>query len=276
MPEDPRQPPKNQESRLPVIWTPEDAANFLSAAIKEAQRPLAQALQRQGIPPWAFGLIIIVTVAAICLGWLHFDEQLKKAWQRNTEQFRELQTVHAKADKARDDKAATAEALRQKYDSIVEQNALAQGELAARKRQQEELEIKAAIAEKVAAEAQKELRQQRAAAEERIAMLQQDYEKMLLRADKENGSQAQLRQELDQANSQKSSAAQETENLRQQLAEARKQVDLLKQQLVGMDEERQALRKQLQAAQAMLTGSAGNTAPSETPPETKAETHADE
>ncbi|MDR1613304.1 MAG: hypothetical protein LBT97_11065 [Planctomycetota bacterium] len=68
-------------SRKINVWTPEDAARFLSSAIQEAQRPLTDALRQRSVSPGLFALVIalLVAAAAVC-GWILFD-RLEKSDQ---------------------------------------------------------------------------------------------------------------------------------------------------------------------------------------------------
>jgi hypothetical protein len=69
------------DNRKVNVWTPEDAARFLSSAIQEAQRPLTDALRQRSVSPGIFALVValLVAAAAIC-GWILFD-RLEKSDQ---------------------------------------------------------------------------------------------------------------------------------------------------------------------------------------------------
>lgn len=56
----------DDSSRHAVVWTPEDAAHFLTSAIKESQRPLAEALARPGVPVRVVYLGCLVGVIFMC------------------------------------------------------------------------------------------------------------------------------------------------------------------------------------------------------------------
>lgn len=60
-------------------WTPEDASRFLSAAIHEAQRPLADALRQRPVSTPVLALIIaLLVVAGAAIGWI-LSRQLEKS-----------------------------------------------------------------------------------------------------------------------------------------------------------------------------------------------------
>ena len=72
---------EGEESRQPAVWTPEDAARFLSSAIQEAQRPLTDALSRRSISPGMFALVVaLLVVSAAACGWFLLD-RLEKSEQ---------------------------------------------------------------------------------------------------------------------------------------------------------------------------------------------------
>lgn len=65
---------EEEEPRQVSVWSPEDAARFLSSAIKEAQRPLTDALQQRSVSPGIFALVIALLVAAAAIsGWVLID-----------------------------------------------------------------------------------------------------------------------------------------------------------------------------------------------------------
>lgn len=77
MPEETTPHPRDEEPK-PVVWTPEDASRFLTAAIHEAQLPLAEALKQR--PVTAKGLAFIIAglaLAAAVIG-LILSSQLEK------------------------------------------------------------------------------------------------------------------------------------------------------------------------------------------------------
>ncbi|MCC8180423.1 MAG: hypothetical protein LIP23_05880, partial [Planctomycetes bacterium] len=61
------------------VWTPEDASRFLTSAIHEAQRPLADALKRRSVSAGVLALVVILlAAAATVVGWV-LHSQLVKA-----------------------------------------------------------------------------------------------------------------------------------------------------------------------------------------------------
>lgn len=98
MPEDER----NEQGKRPVVWTPEDASNFLTAAIKESQKPLAEALARPSVPLSAF-LVALLVVALLCGAAVAFFLK-ERAWYR--QRIDNLQTkTQSLQDKAADETA---------------------------------------------------------------------------------------------------------------------------------------------------------------------------
>ncbi|MCD7897390.1 MAG: hypothetical protein LUG50_12065 [Planctomycetaceae bacterium] len=73
--------PKIDESK-PVIWTPEDASRFLTSAIHEAQRPLAEALKQRPITTRALTVMVAIIVVAALVIALILSNQLEKAEKR--------------------------------------------------------------------------------------------------------------------------------------------------------------------------------------------------
>ncbi len=70
---------EEEEERQVSVWTPEDAARFLSSAIQESQRPLTDVLNKRSISPGIFALVILLLVAAAAAcGWVLLD-RLEKA-----------------------------------------------------------------------------------------------------------------------------------------------------------------------------------------------------
>jgi DNA repair exonuclease SbcCD ATPase subunit len=62
--------PRRSAERAVTTWQPEDAANFLAKAIREAQAPYAKAMQRSTVPSYLVGLIVVVL--AIIIGGLFY------------------------------------------------------------------------------------------------------------------------------------------------------------------------------------------------------------
>ena len=66
----------------PVVWTPEDANRFLTAAIHEANRPLEEQLKRRPIPSnWIIAIVAFVVFAA-CVVALLLSSQVEKVEAR--------------------------------------------------------------------------------------------------------------------------------------------------------------------------------------------------
>ncbi len=72
---------KHEEAK-PVVWTAEDASRFLTSAIHEAQKPLAEALKQRPITSRALTLLIAIIVAAALAIALILSSQLEKTEKR--------------------------------------------------------------------------------------------------------------------------------------------------------------------------------------------------
>ncbi len=71
-------PAKREEESHPVVWTPEDASRFLTNAIHESQKPLADALKSRPITTSTLVLVLVIIVAAAAgIGWILYM-QLEK------------------------------------------------------------------------------------------------------------------------------------------------------------------------------------------------------
>ncbi len=79
--DDKSQVPKIDVSK-PVVWTPEDASRFLTSAIHEAQRPLAEALKQRPITARALTVMVAIIVLAALIIALILSNQLEKAEKR--------------------------------------------------------------------------------------------------------------------------------------------------------------------------------------------------
>lgn len=118
---------EGEENRAVNVWTPEDAARFLSSAIQEAQRPLTDALKQRSVSPGIFALVVAILVACGALGgWVLLD-RLDKA-DRSAE--------HARADREaaidkRHEVQAKQEALAAKLAAVQDQGERAKRELEA-------------------------------------------------------------------------------------------------------------------------------------------------
>ena len=210
---------KNEAARSPVVWTPEDAANFLGAAIKEAQRPLAEALRRQGVPAWLFLLLILIGLGLGTAAARSGQQYLRRL-------FREQEALQQEIVRLRAELAA---AGRERGESE-----------AARARLEARLEI---MAEQFGG-----LRDAKLAAEEEAAALRQELQdaKAAPRQEVENlrvsqaaaaGREAALRAESERLQLQVEMQRQEIERLRRDLR-------LLAAQIENGEAEREALRKQ--------------------------------
>ncbi len=70
------------EETKPVVWTPEDASRFLTSAIHESQRPLADALKQRPVTSKALAVMLtIIVVAAAVIGFILWN-QMEKAEKR--------------------------------------------------------------------------------------------------------------------------------------------------------------------------------------------------
>lgn len=104
MPEEER---SEGESKRPVVWTPEDASNFLTNAIKESQKPLAEALAKPTIPMSAY-LLTIGLMALLCGGGLYFLGK-ERGWYRQ-----QLDTLQQRATRL-EDRVVAAESQAARY-----------------------------------------------------------------------------------------------------------------------------------------------------------------
>lgn len=62
----------------PVKWTPEDAANFISSAIAEAQKPTLLAVKKRGVSVFVFtmiSLIFLLIVGAVAYYFAYYKEE---------------------------------------------------------------------------------------------------------------------------------------------------------------------------------------------------------
>jgi hypothetical protein len=70
------------EGTKPVVWTAEDASRFLTSAIHEAQKPLAEALKQRPITSKALTMLIAVIIVAALAIALILSSQLEKTEKR--------------------------------------------------------------------------------------------------------------------------------------------------------------------------------------------------
>jgi|GEM_PF-2775602 hypothetical protein len=93
------------ENRQVNVWSPEDAARFLSSAIQQTQRPLTDALNKRSVSPGIFALVIVLLVAAAAAcGWVLLDrlEKTEKAAD-NARNLREQALVQQHEIKSKHD-----------------------------------------------------------------------------------------------------------------------------------------------------------------------------
>lgn len=93
------------ENRQVNVWSPEDAARFLSSAIQQTQRPLTDALNKRSVSPGIFALVIVLLVAAAAAcGWVLLDrlEKTEKAAD-NARSLREQALVQQHEIKSKHD-----------------------------------------------------------------------------------------------------------------------------------------------------------------------------
>ncbi len=97
-----------EENRQVNVWSPEDAARFLSSAIQQTQRPLTDALNKRSVSPGIFALVIVLLVAAAAAcGWVLLDrlEKTEKAAD-NARNLREQALVQQHEIKSKHDVVA--------------------------------------------------------------------------------------------------------------------------------------------------------------------------
>lgn len=78
MPEEKSPLPHGEEPKS-VVWTPEDASRFLTAAIHEAQRPLAEALKHRPVTSKALAVLVALLVLGAAAIGLILSSQLEKS-----------------------------------------------------------------------------------------------------------------------------------------------------------------------------------------------------
>lgn len=87
----------------PVKWTPEDAANLISSAIREAQRPAVLAIKRRGVSKLVYFLTCIILLAMLGGALYYFAWLKENEWKVET----------AKLESERSE-------IQKKYDSLLE------------------------------------------------------------------------------------------------------------------------------------------------------------
>lgn len=75
--------PKSDGTK-PVVWTPEDASRFLTSAIHEAQKPLADALKQRPVTSRGLAVIVGILVVAALVIALLLSSQVEK-WEKRAD-----------------------------------------------------------------------------------------------------------------------------------------------------------------------------------------------
>lgn len=223
----------DDKTRHPVIWTPEDAANFITAAIREAQNPLNTALRTRGIPKTVFALFVVVLLGALAGSWQYFLYE-NSFWKREAARLEsergELErwrTERLSAPNPADEKRVADAASQAQQATEREQKALAR--VAELERQLGDASANASTDRQSLTQAKKEL-------EEKVGSLQSEVDS--------------LKKNEEDMKSLKS-VREENVTLKKQLAEALRRAELLSLQLEGKEEEQAALVKQLKALRAL-------------------------
>ncbi len=234
---------KNSEtSRPPVVWTPEDAANFLGAAIKEAQRPLAEALRRQGVPVWLFLLLILIALGIGLAGARLGQQYLRRLFSEQDSMQQEINRLRHALVSAERERAAL-EAARSRLEARVE----------------------------ITAEQLTELREAKTAAEEESAALRDQLREAAAaprqEADEMRAVQAEARSREAALQARCETLQVQVEAQRQEIERLRRNIRILTEQIEVGEEEREALRKQARAwrewLKAVKENDAGSTPASE-------------
>ncbi len=257
MAEDASQQPQRPRSSAPVVWTPEDAANFLSATIKESQRPLAEALKRQGVPHWVFGLVVLVAVAGSVIGWLYLDQRMTKSEKHYVAFQSQLKGQAAEYREAWHEARDGKENLQAQYLQAVQELARVRGQNEAMETRMVGLQSQARKTAEDAEQLRKRLEEQKDSFADRLQVLQADYEKLLLQAEKHGGEDQTVAEKLRTLEEAKAAAEARAEDLSEELAAANKRNRSLALQVDGLEQEKMALRKQLEAIKSLLEESQG-------------------
>ncbi len=242
--------------RTPVVWTPEDAANFLGAAIKEAQRPLLKMIEKQGVPKWVFALVALIFLALAGVFYHHARRE-----------FDHLRDLNMQMQAERDDAARAAsdsrDLLHKTEISLIESKG---------KQEILEKEVLELAAEKA------ELAETHSKLAGQYANLQSAYQEEVERGmnsqDKlrDDDTQRQeevrrLKDELHDAHMALEAREKRTSEERQAAEKTQRQIKLLQVQLEGMEEEKNAMAKQLNAARELLKETRDPAAGEKTKPE---------
>lgn len=227
--------------RKPVVWTPEDAANFLSAAIKEAQAPLARELRARGVPYSVFVLVfaLVALMLLLVLGGMFYLYQQEREDLRQDRKGMELQVTRERKDLAQQIKAEL-----EKNSTLLNQTTALQAQL--NESRQQLLETRDALHERNLAltEARAMIERAEHLAEE----LDQVYSEMN-RLEAERNELARLVEirtaELEEIHGR-------YEGREREFTQLRKRLRLMQVQSDGVVDEKEALARQLEAAREML------------------------
>ena len=159
--------------RPPTVWTPENTAALITAAIREAQAPLLESVRRKGVPAWLVAALALgACVVLFAVAWA-FAATMDYAGTMQRYEMGHLRTateeLRAEAKDA-NDKRASAEIRAARHEARVsvadaERERLV-GELERLRREREQ-----AVA---SAEAGERLRRENALLRERVAGLEQE------------------------------------------------------------------------------------------------------
>jgi len=220
---------KNTEHK-PVVWTPEDAANFITAAIREAQSPLTVALKSRGISRSIFALFVLLFLGSLAGSWVFFLHESSFLKAQNKELLTSYETLVNTPDLAAE-RRENEIALQLEASMSRERKALDQ--LA-------QLNVLAAGAEKLSAD-KTALEKANHDLQEQIDTLKAELENLKQKTTGENSEADTLRKNLEKAN--------------KVIEERTRRAELLSVQLEGKEDELAALKKQLTAAEALAKSS---------------------
>jgi hypothetical protein len=234
---------RGTEERRPAAWTPEDAATFLARAIQEGQRPLREALRRQGVPRWVFVIVVGILVAVGVVGYIHMRSQLVELRQERAavaEELDEVETLRRNVETDRADARESAATAAARIGALEEDRArLRESVNDLRSRLERERSSEMALL--------KRLREENA----RLQALHAEQRTVL----------DTLRDSLAEARAEAASVKNLSREERRAFARARESARLLQAQLEGQSDEILALKKQLSAARALTRSLQGEPAP---------------
>ncbi len=248
--EDDQHPLPREGGRL--VWTPEDTANFLSAAIKESQRPLVQAIQRQGVPRSTVALFALLLAAAGGGFWQLFSNMLERQEQGWRERQQRLnQTIQEFKQESETGRQQRQE-LQAKFSQATEARVLSQSRL-------EALRETTAVwrREKADLTARWEAWRAEMATDRRVATAKlesrhEENRNILAQSAVQEATVKRLRGELAAVRREAGTGQARYREQRREAAAARLRLKLLELQLRGLKEEKEALAKQLQAMRELL------------------------